>query len=253
MPTKQKKSKKSADQKLDEIPNFDNLDLGGAASNSIPPLDANSTETQEKSVKKKLARVRSRRYAAARSKVDKTRTYDLPDAVKLVQELSYTKFDGTIEAHLEVREVGATATLTFPHSTGKSVSVAIFNSELEQKIKNGQIDFDILIARPEDMKNLAKHARVLGPKGLMPNPKNGTISLTPEKRKTELEAGSITLKTEKKAPLIHITVGKVSMESKKLEENILALVKAFANKTVRLSLSATMSPSVKVTLQKELS
>jgi len=248
---KAKKTRKTEEQMMDEMPNFENLDLGGAKSASAAPIDADEeSAAKAKADKKKVARVRSKKYAAARAKVDKTRTYPLHDAIELIKELSYSKFDGTIEAHLEVREVGATGTFAFPHSTGKTLTVVIFDSEVEAKIKAGQIDFDVLVARPEDMKNLAKYARVLGPKGLMPNPKNGTVSATPDKKKKELEAGSITVKTEKKAPLIHLSVGKVSTETKKLEENIEVLLKAFKTKVQKLSISATMSPSIKVTVEK---
>jgi large subunit ribosomal protein L1 len=160
--------------------------------------------------------------------------------------LSYTKFDGSIEAHAILREAGLKADLTFPHSTGKSVTVAIASDEVLAQIEAGQIDFDILITTPDMMPKLAKHARVLGPRGLMPNPKNGTITDKPEAKKKEFEAGKISIKTEKKAPLIHLTIGKTSMETKDLVENIQALIKAFKGQMLKLSVSASMSPGVRV-------
>jgi large subunit ribosomal protein L1 len=99
------------------------------------------------------------------------------------------------------------------------------------------------------MPKLTKFARVLGPKGLMPNPKMGTLTPNPEKAKEQLEAGSITIKTEKKAPLIHVTIGKVSHDTKNLVENIEALAKKLKGKLVRLSISASMSPGIKVAFE----
>jgi large subunit ribosomal protein L1 len=116
------------------------------------------------------------------------------------------------------------------------------------QIEAGTIDFDILITEPHFMPKLAKHARVLGPKGLMPNPKNGTITPNPEIKKKELESGKMTIRTEKKAPLMHVTLGKTSMETKDLVENLNALIAALGPKAVKLTLAASMSPSVKVAL-----
>ena len=98
------------------------------------------------------------------------------------------------------------------------------------------------------MGKITKFAKILGPKGLMPNPKNGTLTANPEKKKKELEAGSFTLKAEKKAPLMHLSVGKISLETKQLVENIEALLKALSGKALKLSLCASMSPSVRVDL-----
>jgi large subunit ribosomal protein L1 len=114
------------------------------------------------------------------------------------------------------------------------------------QLEAGTIDFDVLITEPRFMPKLAKHARVLGPKGLMPNPKNGTITDNPEAKRKELEGGKVTLKTEKKAPLMHVLLGKTDMETKDLVENLNALLEAVKGKAVKASVTATMSPSVKV-------
>ena len=226
---------------------------------TLPGVAKEGTQVQtegekvaEKAEKKKAkkSRVRGKQYQQKRGLVDKTKTYSSTEAVELIKQMSFSKFTGSLEAHLEVKEAGASATLTFPHSTGKSVRAEIVTEELLEKIGKGVIEFDVLIARPEDMQNIAKFAKVLGPKGLMPNPKNGTITPTPEKRKKELEAGAVTLRTEKKAPLVHTTVGKLSMDTKELAANVDALVKAFDVKVVKLYLAASMSPSVRVTIVK---
>lgn len=210
------------------------------------PQEGQATETTSK--KKVLKRIRGKKYQAVRSQVDKTKLYDPAAAIDLIKKLSYSSFDASIDAHLVLKDTGITATLSFPNSTGKSVKVAIVSDKLIKEIADGKIDFDVLVCSPEFMPKLAKHARVLGPKGLMPNPKNGTLTPKPELKKKDLEAGQINLKTEKKAPLISISVGKVSMDTKDLVENIEALLKAFNDKVAKLSISASMSPGVKVAL-----
>lgn len=211
--------------------------------------EGKATASAKSSLKpKRKARARGKKYQEKRSLVDKTKSYSIIEAVELLKKMSYSRFVGTVEAHLQVKDAGVSATFTYPHSTGKSVRAAIVNEEIIENLTKGIIDFDILIARPEDMKNIAKFARILGPKGLMPNPKNGTVTPTPDKRKKELEAGAITLKTEKKAPLVHTIIGKLSMDDAQLVANVEALLKAFENKAVKLYLCASMSPSVRVSI-----
>ncbi|NCN03842.1 MAG: 50S ribosomal protein L1 [Candidatus Pacebacteria bacterium] len=195
-------------------------------------------------------KIRSKKYALAKSRLDKTQKYELSKAIDLVKSLSYSKFDGTVEAHLVVKEAGISTSVSFPHSTGKSIKVAIFSDEVIKDIEAGNTNFDVLIATPSDMPKLTKFARVLGPKGLMPNPKSGTLTTNPEAKKKELEAGKVTLKTERKAPLMHLGVGKVSMKTEDLAENIQALLNAVGTRVQKLSISATMSPGVKVQLEK---
>lgn len=194
------------------------------------------------------ARSRSHRYQAVRSQVDKTKTYDAFAAVELVKKLSYSKFPGTVVANCLVKEENTQVTMKFPHSTGKSLTVAVVSDDVLKQIEAGQINFDILITEPRYMPQLAKFARVLGPKGLMPNPKNGTVTANPELKKQELEGGKITLKGEKKAPLMHVSLGKTSTDTKALVENLQALEAALRGKLLKMSISATMSPSVKVTI-----
>jgi large subunit ribosomal protein L1 len=181
--------------------------------------------------------------------VDRTKSYSLKQAVELAKKTSYTKFAGTIVADLVTKDDKATAEITFPHSTGKTIRVAIATDDLLKDIEAGKLDFDILVTAPLMMPKLAKYARVLGPKGLMPNPKNQTISPNPEKRKAELEGGKITVKTEKKSPLMHVTIGKTEMTETDLFDNAEMLIKALGPKRIlKLVLSATMSPGIKVDL-----
>lgn len=216
----------------------------------VEEVEAGETSVEVKKAAPK--RVRSGKYTTARAQVDKTKTYDPFAALELVKRLSYSKFAGSVEVHGVLREAGLSATLTFPHSTGKTVRARIFDEALLEEIEAGQIDFDVLIATPADMPKLSKHARTLGPKGLMPNPKSGTLTPNPEAKLAELSAGAVTIKTEKKAPLFHTVIGKTDMDTKELLANLTALIKAFKGKMVKLSLSSTMSPGVKVDFEAAL-
>ena len=211
--------------------------------------DAQPTAAQDKAVQSPK-RARSKKYVTTRSKVDKTKKYTTLEAVTLIKKLSYTKFDGTLTLDGVVREVGKVASVTFPHATGKSIRVAIVDDALLAEIEAGTLNFDALVTAPQYMPKLAKFARVLGPKGLMPNPKNGTVTPKPENKKAELERGTFDLKTEKKTPVIHVSVGKVSMDDAALVENIETLLTIAKGKLVSASLCATMSPSVKLELIK---
>ena len=201
---------------------------------------------ETKKVSKITKKVRSKKYKSSRSKVDKTKKYSITEAVALVKTLSYSKFDGTITLDGVTKETGKIGTFSLPHSTGKSIKVAIVNDLVIEKIAAGNIDFDALVTTPAFMPKLAKHARVLGPKGLMPNPKNGTVTAKPKEKKAELEKGSFDLKTQKKEPVIHVSIGKVSMDDKVLIENIKYLLEKLKDKLVQASISASMSPSVKI-------
>lgn len=205
----------------------------------------NQQETLE-AKKPSKKQTRSKKYVASRAKLDKTKLYSVAEAVKIVQELSYSKFDGTITADGMIREAGTAGNITFPHSTGQQRRVVILDDQVLADIEAGKIEFDILIAHPQYMPKLAKHARTLGPKGLMPNPKTGTLTPNPEAKKKELEAGTMTIKTEKKLPIIHMTVGKVSMKPEVIVENIEELIRVLGPKLTKLSISATMSPGVRV-------
>jgi len=197
----------------------------------------------------KAKKVRGAKYRAVRSKLDKAKFYQVKEAVEFVKKLSYTKFVGSVEAHVIVREIGDNVSLSLPHSTGKTVKVTVVDAQVLSDIEAGKIDFEILVAHPEFMPKLAKFAKVLGPKGLMPNPKNGTLTPNPELKKKELEAGKFMLKTEKKAPLMHLIIGKTDMKSADLVENVEALVKALKGRILKLSLAPSMGPGIKVLIE----
>ncbi|MEK7112108.1 MAG: hypothetical protein AAB875_02160, partial [Patescibacteria group bacterium] len=184
---------------------------------SAPPAEGEKEEAEEIK-KKKGPKVRGKKYQEAKTKLSAGQFYPLPEAIKLVKETSYSKFDGTVELHLVVKKTGTTAKVTLPHSAGKEKKVEIASDETIKKLTAGKIDFDVLLATAEMMPKLVPFARILGPKGLMPNPKNGTL-LTDIKKAKSFSAGTLNLKTEKEAPLIHSVVGKVSQNDKELIEN----------------------------------
>ena len=207
------------------------------------------------SKKSRKVKVRSKRYQELAKLVDKTKQYSLSDALKLVKQTSMTKFDGTVEIHInlnplslgEKKEMRGSANL--PHGTGKQVRVVIADDAIVAQVETGKIEFDILVAHPSMMPKLAKIARILGPKGLMPNPKTGTVTPDPEKRAKELSHGQVNFKTEPDQPIIHMSIGKVSFEEKKLADNVNAVLDAIGRgKIARVTLSPTMGPGVKIAL-----
>lgn len=213
-------------------------------------------ESAKKQTKKaKKVRVRSKQYTQKASLVDKTKLYSVADAIGLVKQTSMTKFDGTVELHINLNPQSLgdkkdfRGSVTLPHGTGKEVKVAIADEKIIAQVEAGTIDFDILVAHPSLMGKLAKVARILGPKGLMPNPKNGTVSPDPEKRAKELATGQVNFKTEPDNPIIHMAVGKVSFEDKKLAENVSAVMAAVGTSRIsRATLTATMGPGIKLAL-----
>lgn len=206
-----------------------------------------ATETH----KVKTAKVRGKKYQAAKKLIDVTKYYPLSEAVQLVKKTSISKFEGKVEAHVTIADIGNVGEINFPHLESTSKKVVILNDTILEEIKAGQVNFDILIATPATMPKLLPLARVLGPKGLMPNPKNGTLTDKPEESVKRLSAAKTVVKTEKKAPIVHILVGKISQPEAELEANVAELIKVIkANKIKKLALCATMGPCVKVEVLK---
>ncbi len=213
-------------------------------------------ESRKKQAKKKAVKVkvRSKRYQEVAGMVDKTKLYPLKDAIGLVKKTSLTKFDGTIELHVNLNPLSLgekkdyRTGVSLPHGTGKEVRVVIADEKTIAEIEAGKINFDVLVAHPTMMAKLAKVARILGPKGLMPNPKTGTVTPDPEKRAKELSSGQVNIKTEPGNPIIHMPIGKVSFDDKDISENVQAVLNALGSKVSKVSLSSTMGPGVKVAL-----
>jgi large subunit ribosomal protein L1 len=209
------------------------------------------TPVEEISTVKKVARVRGKKYKAVKKKIDVLKLYPLKEAIKLVKETSISKFDGKVEAHLTVVDIGNLGEISFPHLETGTKRIVVLNDTILAEIKEGKVNFDILIATPTTMPKLLPFARLLGPKGLMPNPKSGTLTEKPEDAVKRLSVAKTMVKTEKKAPVVHIVVGKVSQPNEELEANVSELIKIIKfPKIKKLALCATMGPCVKVLVEK---
>ena len=185
---------------------------------------------------------RGKKYQAAAKLVDKTKTYSLADALDLAVKTNPTKFAATVEAHVRLNvdprqaDQNIRATVVLPHGNGKTVRVAVFapldeakkaaaagadiaeDEEFLKRLEKGQIDFDVLIATPAYMPKLGKYARLLGPKGLMPNPKAGTVTTDIEKAVREAKAGKVEYRVDKQG-IIHLGLGKTDFTAEQLLEN----------------------------------
>ncbi len=207
-------------------------------------------------IKQKAAKQkRSDKYLAVAKEVDRNKKYALSEALTLLEKLKYVKFDETVELHINTTEKGISGNMVLPHGTGKETRVVIANNAADPKhvddlvkaIEGGQITFDVLVATPDTMPKLARVARVLGPRGLMPNPKNGTVTPKPEEVAKKFAGGQINFKTEAKFPLLHLAVGKLSFGEKKLTDNIKTAVGAIQSKQIKtVTLKSTMSPGIKL-------
>ena len=197
------------------------------------------------------AKKRGKKYLAAKKTIDIHKRYALAEAVVILKKNKFTKFDEAIELHLNVDEVGRKGEVSLPHSTGKSVKVVILDDKILAEIEKGNLDFDILVTHPSFMPKLAKFARVLGPKGLMPNPKAGTVSTSPEKVVEKFSKGVLRWKTEAKFPLIHQMIAKISLPDENIVANALEFIKSVGRNHInKATIKSTMSPSLKIDLDK---
>jgi large subunit ribosomal protein L1 len=209
---------------------------------------ATDIETKDKKGGRTVVeKVRSKKYQDAKAKIEVGKAYPLAAAVKLVKETSYSKFDGTVELHLVLKKVGSSAQVSLPFAAGRAKKVEVASDETIKKLTEGKIDFDILVATPDMMPKLVPFAKVLGPKGLMPNPKNGTLVPDPKKA-ASFSTGTVLLKTEKEAPLVHTVIGKNSQKDEETVANLESVLKAFGGEKqiVRGFIKSSMSPSVKL-------
>ena len=218
--------------------------IGGDATTDI----AITEDENEEAKKKRPPKKRGKQYASQKSKVNRAKLYPPKEAVKLVKTTSYSKFDGTVELHIVVKKIGTSANIELPHATGKSKTIEIANGTTVEKLKKGKVDYDVLLATPDMMPKLVPYAKILGPKGLMPNPKNGTVIKSRAEAK-KFSGNNVSVKTEKKAPLIHTSIGKVNQKQSELEGNLKAVVAGIGkNQITKTYLTSTMGPSVKVKL-----
>lgn len=221
---------------------------------------------------------RGKRYVEGLAKVDRLREYPLEEAIEVLKNLPKAKFDETVEfsAKLGVDPKHADqqvrGTVLLPHGTGRDVKVLVFvkgekekeaqeagadyvgSADLIEKIKGGWFDFDVAIATPDMMSEVGKLGRILGPRGLMPNPKSGTVTFDVAKAIKEAKAGKIEYRVDRGAN-IHVPVGKISFDTHKLVENVKALVlellrakpSAAKGRYIKsIHLTTTMGPSVEL-------
>lgn len=219
-----------------------------------------------------------KKIEAANEKMEKDKEYLIEEAIGKVKELSYAKFDETVDLAFNLgvdprkSDQMVRGTVVLPHGTGKTVRVLVFAKgekekeasdagadfvgaeDMVEKITKGWMDFDKVVATPDIMGVVGKLGKVLGPRGLMPNPKLGTVTFDVAKAVKDIKAGKVEFKTEK-AGVVHVPIGKVSFDVKKLMENAKAIVESVSKakpstskgKYLRgLYVSSTMGPSIKI-------
>ena len=221
---------------------------------------------------------KSKNLQAALAKVDRNKKYEANEAVTLAKEIDFAKFDATVEVsynlNIDVKKADQQirGAMVLPHGTGKTsrvVAIArgekakeaeaagadfVGEADLIQKISDGWLEFDVMVATPDMMGQVGRLGRVLGPKGLMPNPKTGTVTMDVTKAVNDIKAGQVTYRADK-AGIVNVPIGKVSFEDNKLVENLKALheqilrVKPAAAKGTyinNLTLSTTFGPGIKL-------
>jgi large subunit ribosomal protein L1 len=226
---------------------------------------------------------KGKRYSGALEKVDRQKFYDASEALTLVTDIAGAKFDETVEAHIKLgvdsrhADQQVRGAVVLPHGTGKTKKVLVFAKgekakeaqeagadfvgaeELVQRIQGeGWFDFDIVVATPDMMGVVGRLGRVLGPKGLMPNPKSGTVTFDVAKAIDEIKAGKVEYRLDK-TNIIHVPIGKVSFGGEKLKENYAALMDAIVKAKPSaakgqylrsVTVTSTMGPGVKVNTAK---
>jgi len=213
-------------------------------------------KTAQKSSSANTKSRRSPKHIKASEQIEKGKLYKLAEAIELIKKASYSKFDGSIELHLNLtkkKAKGSTESTRgifhLPHGSGKTKKIVILDeAKIEEIAKSKKIDFDIAIATPEIMPKVGKVAKILGPRGMMPDPKSGTVTTDPKKAIAEIESGKVEYRIDSHNN-IHQIVGKCSWESGKVEENIKAILASFpATKIASAYLTATMAPSAMLDL-----
>jgi large subunit ribosomal protein L1 len=205
-------------------------------------------EKKEKTAKKASHSVKHQESVAV---IDKSVTYPIAEAIELVKKSSYTKFDGSLDVHVRFNTGKKSdeiirGMVTLPHGTGKERKVIVITDEYIEKIEKGWLDFDVAIATPDMMPKLAKLAKILGPKGLMPSPKSGTVTTEPDRVIEELKGGRVEFKTDS-LNIVHQPIGKVSWDAAKLIENFDAFLGALPKTRIKsVSIAPTMGAAARV-------
>jgi large subunit ribosomal protein L1 len=206
---------------------------------------------------------RGKNYRKAAEQLEAGKVYSLADALELATKTNPTKFDASVEVHVRLgvdprqADQNIRATVSLPNGTGKDVRVAVFapgDETFLKQLDKEVLDFDVLVATPQQMPKLGKYARLLGPRGLMPNPKAGTVATDVAKAVTEAKAGKVEYRVDKQA-IVHLSIGKVSFGAAKLAQNADAFFASLqSQKPASLkgayvkstAISTTMGPGIKV-------
>lgn len=205
---------------------------------------------------------RGKQFRKSAEQIEKGKAYGLDEAVKLAKSTSHVKFDATVELHANLgvdprhADQNIRDNLVLPAGTGKTVKVVVADDALLAQLEKGVIEFDVLVATPAFMPKLSKYARLLGPRGLMPNPKSGTVTNDVDKAVAEAQAGRVEYRIDSTG-IIHLGVGKVSFSEPQLLDNVNAVLASLkANKPSGIKgnyfksmyLTTSMGPSIKVDL-----
>ena len=193
-----------------------------------------------------------KKYRAVAEKIERGKEYAIDDAIPLVKETSISKFEATIEVHIKLSKKleNVRGTMTLPGGAVKEKRVLEVTEknidDVVTQVKSGKIDFDVMVASPKVMPKLAALAKTLGPKGLMPNPKTGTVSEDVAEAANEFRSGRIEYKADK-ANIVHLPIGKAKTADDKIKENIESLMSQFpTNRIESAYLTTTMGPSVRL-------
>lgn len=231
------------------------------------------TKASKATQKKGKAKYRSVKYKEAAQKSEKSKKYPLAEAIDLAKQTSYSKFDGSLEMHLSTNAKNIRGLISLPFASGKKLKILAFGppslkasdgqgKELEElgaeigddeklnEIIRGVTGFDVIVTTAEWMPKLARAAKVLGPRGLMPSPKNGTITSDLKKAVTEIQSGKVEYKTQKDSQVIHLTLGKVSQPTDEVVQNTKILFNAIGKTRIK---KAVISPSMGIGVKVELS
>ena len=274
------KAGKRSQKALDEAAEKAEKEARKEAGDTTPQSDDAETHVKKgpKPVTRPRLERRGKKYQAAAKNIEKGKLYSLDEALKLATETSPVKFDASVEVHVRLgvdprqADQNIRSTVALPHGTGKDIRVAVFapeddhanakkagadiigDEEFLKQLDKEELNFDILVTTPQYMPKLSKYARLLGPRGLMPNPKSGTVATDVAKAVKEAKAGKVEYRVDKQA-IVHLSIGKVSFGVEKLSENASAFftslnaqkpssLKGVYVKTI--AVTTTMGPGIKV-------
>lgn len=273
-----KRSVKAIKEVAEEIAKEERKEKGDTTPQSAEAESNLHANRGPKPITRPLVERRGKNYRKAISLIDKNKLYNLTEALELAVKTNPSKFDATVEIHTKLgvdprqADQNIRATVSLPNGTGKTIRVAVFAPDTEhasakkagaeivgdetflKQLDQGILNFDVLISTPKYMPRLGKYARVLGPKGLMPNPKSGTVANDVAKAVSEAKTGKVEYRVDKQS-IVHLSIGKVSFGAKKLEENAKAFFESLRSQkpsslkgsyVYSVAICTTMGPSIKI-------